>query len=81
MNVLTWFRQHYCRHSYRKHWSRDFGPYGGYVRQCAKCNKVIENLQNVIRSSSKHAEMRVIFMPKREHGTKLCAAGDTDDNG
>lgn len=20
-------------------------------------------------------------MPKREHGTKLCAAGDTDDNG
>lgn len=25
--------------------------------------------------------MRVIFMPKREHGTKLCAAGDTDENG
>lgn len=25
--------------------------------------------------------MRVLFMPKREHGTKLCAAGDTDENG
>ena len=25
--------------------------------------------------------MRVIFVPKREHGIKLCAAGDTDENG
>nr|DAZ76650.1 MAG TPA: hypothetical protein [Caudoviricetes sp.] len=24
---------------------------------------------------------RVIFMPKREYGSKLCAAGDTDENG
>nr|DAE72651.1 MAG TPA: Halobacterial output domain 2 [Caudoviricetes sp.]DAQ42531.1 MAG TPA: Halobacterial output domain 2 [Caudoviricetes sp.] len=40
MNVLTWFRQHYCRHSYRKHWNRDSGPYGGYVRRCTKCNRI-----------------------------------------
>ena len=33
------------------------------------------------RNGYKHAEMRVIFMPKREYGSKLCAAGDTDENG
>nr|DAO20050.1 MAG TPA: antitoxin [Caudoviricetes sp.] len=36
---IRWIRQHRCRHHYRKHWSRDSGPYGGYVMRCSLCGK------------------------------------------
>lgn len=48
MGILSWIRKKLfrkrcgCDHHYRKHWSRASGPYGGYVRRCAKCGKVIE---------------------------------------
>ena len=48
MGILSWIRKKLfrkrcgCDHHYRKHWRRASGPYGGYVRRCAKCGKVIE---------------------------------------
>nr|DAY71897.1 MAG TPA: hypothetical protein [Caudoviricetes sp.] len=47
--IFKWIRRHRCSHHYCKHWSRDSVMYGG--------------ARNAIRSSGKHAEMRVIFMP------------------
>nr|DAL80854.1 MAG TPA: Halobacterial output domain 2 [Caudoviricetes sp.] len=45
MGLISWIRQRFfrkknCCHHYRKHWSRAYGSYGGYVRRCTKCNKI-----------------------------------------
>lgn len=42
MNIFKWFKQKRCDHYFRKHWCRRYGPYGGYVRRCVKCEKEIE---------------------------------------
>ena len=45
MSILEWLKKHFgkkVRCQRCKHWSRDIGLYGGYVRRCPKCGKVIE---------------------------------------
>ncbi len=36
--MFRWLRQKFCKHAYRKHWSRDAG---GYVMRCVKCEKEV----------------------------------------
>nr|DAP75721.1 MAG TPA: General transcription and DNA repair, Helicase, Translocase, DNA repair.5A [Caudoviricetes sp.] len=38
MGLFIHLRQRYCKHNYRKRWSRENG---GYVKRCTKCNKVV----------------------------------------
>ena len=43
MSPFLWLRQNFfCRHQYRKHWSRASGQHGGYVRRCTKCGKILD---------------------------------------
>nr|DAJ76484.1 MAG TPA: Halobacterial output domain 2 [Caudoviricetes sp.] len=36
------FQKSKCSHHYRKHWSREAGSCGGYVRRCTKCGKILD---------------------------------------
>lgn len=37
MDVIKWLRQRFCKHKYRKHWSKERQQ---YEMRCVKCNKI-----------------------------------------
>lgn len=72
--------------SQRKVW-QEYAGFISKIKNCcisdcnANCGWIyIYKLDTAIIFLNKTQSWRLIFMPKREHGLKICAAGDTDDN-